>query len=385
MAGHPAPFAIRQPVPLNTFIFIGPEGPHPLEQWILGARLAATADLVSHLATDSTVEKIIIVTPLRDLPTRFVGWPVIWNFDSEGVPFHFGERLAQLMAVYPAPAFAYFGAGCAPLLTPAQIQSAVADVLAAVNPFSLTNNLLSSDWLITNCAAEIQARTERLGRDNMLAPVLKYEANLDVRALPASAATRADIDTPADLFALAFHPQLPPNLRAYLQAHPAPEKMRANWHAARRLLAMPGSRLTLIGRVSAAVLSFLEARTRCWTRVFSEERGMTASGRQAQGNVHSLVARHLERVGPAQFFAELAEMTDLVIFDTRVLLASMGRWPSAADRYASDAGQSELIADSFLRELTEAALRAPVPVLLGGHGVVTGDLYALLEAELKWT
>lgn len=368
-------------MPLNTFIFIGPEGPSPLEQWVLGARLAAAADLVAQLATCSEVGQIIIATPLRELKTRYAAWPVQWDFDAESEPFHFGERLAQLTAAYTSPAFAYFGAGCAPLLVQAQIQPALAEVPLAITPLSITNNLLSSDWLISNCAAELQARVERLGRDNMLAPVLKYEANLDVRALPASAATRADIDTPADLLALAQHPHLPQHLRAYLSTHPAPEKMQANWQAARRLLATPGSRITLIGRVSAAVLSVLEARTRCWTRVFSEERGMAASGRQAQGNVHSLVARHFERVGPAAFFAELAEMTDLVIFDTRVVLASTGRWPSAADRYASDAGQPELIADSFLRELTQVAINAPVPVLLGGHGVVTGDLYALLETE----
>jgi len=370
-------------MPLNTFIFIGPEGPSPLEQWVLGARLAATADLVAQLSACSEVAKIIIATPLPELKARYADWPVTWDFDSESETFHFGGRLAQLTAAYISPAFAYFGAGCAPLLAQTQIQPALAETLATKAPFSITNNLLSSDWLISNCAAEIQARIERLGRDNMLAPVLKYEANLDVRALPASAATRADIDTPADLFALAHHPHLPQHLRAYLDENPAPEKMQANWQAARRLLAMPGSRITLIGRVSAAALSFLEARTRCWTRVFSEERGMTASGRQAQGNVHSLVARHLRNIGPTNFFAELAEMTDLVIFDTRVILASMNLWPSAADRYASDAGQPELIADEFLRALTQAAMNAPMPVLLGGHGVVTGDVYALLEAGLK--
>lgn len=372
-------------MPLNAFIFIGPEGHSPLEEWVLGARLAATADLLSQLKACPEVTNIIIATPLRELSTLFADWPVTWDFDTESQPFHFGERLAQLTAAYPAPAVAYFGAGCAPLLAQTQIQATLGAVLAAASPFSITNNLLSSDWLVSNCVAEIQTRTERLGRDNMLAPVLKYEANLEVHALPASAATRADIDTPADLLALSQHPYLPSNLHAYLELHPVPEKMTANWRAARRLLATPGSRITLIGRVSAAVLSALEARTRCWTRVFSEERGMTASGRQAQGNVHSLVARHLARVGPAAFFAEMAEMTDLVIFDTRVVLASTNRWPSAADRYASDAGQPELIADSFLRELTQAALNAPVPVLLGGHGVVTGDLYALLETDLKRT
>ena len=106
---------------------------------------------------------------------------------------------------------------------------------------------------------------------------------------------------------------------------------------------------------------------------------MVASGRQAAGHVHSLIAGLLRRVGPAAFFTELAEMADVVFFDTRVALASLGRWPEAGDRFASDALQPEAVSDSLLRELTQAALAAPLPVLLGGHSLVTGDLLLLLD------
>jgi len=39
----------------------------------------------------------------------------------------------------------------------------------------------------------------------------------------------------------------------------------------------------------------------------------------------------------------------------------------------------ESIADPWLRDFTTAAANAPIPVLLGGHGVVAGGLYALAE------
>jgi hypothetical protein len=143
----------------------------------------------------------------------------------------------------------------------------------------------------------------------------------------------------------------------------------------------PGTRLTLIGRVSSAIWQYLESRTRGWTRVLSEERGMAASGRQAAGVARSLVAAHLWRVGPEAFCAELSQMAEAVFFDTRVALAHLNVWPDAADRYASDAGQPELIRDERLRALTRAALAAPIPIVLGGHGVVAGDLYALLETQ----
>jgi hypothetical protein len=72
-------------------------------------------------------------------------------------------------------------------------------------------------------------------------------------------------------------------------------------------------------------------------------------------------------------------MTEAVFFDTRVALAHAGRWPPATDRYASDLGLPEQVADGWLREFTRAAIEAPMPVVLGGHGVVAGDLYGLVE------
>jgi hypothetical protein len=46
------------------------------------------------------------------------------------------------------------------------------------------------------------------------------------------------------------------------------------------------------------------------------------------------------------------------------------RWPSAADRFASDLLLHEPIADPWLRELTASAAAAPIPILLGGHTLV---------------
>jgi hypothetical protein len=40
---------------------------------------------------------------------------------------------------------------------------------------------------------------------------------------------------------------------------------------------------------------------------------------------------------------------------------------------------ADQVQDPTLRALTAAACRAPIPIVLGGHGVVAGDLYALVE------
>jgi hypothetical protein len=115
-------------------------------------------------------------------------------------------------------------------------------------------------------------------------------------------------------------------------------------------------------------------------RVFAEERGMRASGRQERGEVRSLLADYLERVGVDGFFDELAQLVDGVLFDNRVILAARGLWPSAADRFNSDLYQWDRVEDPFLRRLTQAAAEARVPVVLGGHSVVAGGLMALVEA-----
>ena len=361
---------------ITALLMIGEEGPELAAQWVAQGRLAAAEDALTLLQTLPGLTQVVIATPTQDLPHRYPHWPGQWDFDTPGPAFHFGQRLAELIARYPADIFLYLGAGSLPLLSRETLAACVAEVTASATPLALTNNRLSSDWLVCNTPAALAAHAHRLPRDNMLGWVLQNEAGLTVRDLPASAATRLDIDTPADLLLLRLHPRTPPALAAYLQAA-APANTA--WSRLRPIVFTPGQRLTLIGRVAPAVWQRVNARARLWVRVFSEERGMNASGRQDTGGVRSLIADYLTRLGPAAFFDTLATMTDAVVFDTRVALAHRGVWPSAADRYASDLGWPDHIADPFLRALTEAALIAPMPVVLGGHSVVSGDLYGLLE------
>lgn len=107
---------------------------------------------------------------------------------------------------------------------------------------------------------------------------------------------------------------------------------------------------------------------------------MRASGRQARGEVRSLLGYYLEAVSLARFFEELATMAQAIFLDNRVLFAHRGLWPSAADRFHSDLRQPEMVTDPFVRALTEAAMAAPVPVIMGGHSLVSGGMYALIEA-----
>lgn len=109
---------------------------------------------------------------------------------------------------------------------------------------------------------------------------------------------------------------------------------------------------------------------------------MEADGRAEQGAVRSLLGFLWEEVDPWRFFQALGELADLVLLDSRVLFAHLGRRPSAADRFRSDLLQPDKIQDPLVREFTAAAKEAPIPVILGGHSLVSGGLYALIE--LAW-
>ena len=134
------------------------------------------------------------------------------------------------------------------------------------------------------------------------------------------------------------------------------------------------------GRVSASTWAYLEYETACRVRLFSEERGMRASGRQARGEVRSLLADHLGLVGCDGFFDELAQLANGVLLDSRVILAARGLHPSRADRFNSDLLRWKDVREPFLKDMTRAAAEAQVPVVLGGHSVVAGGLMALLES-----
>src|SRR5205814_2329876 len=82
----------------------------------------------------------------------------------------------------------------------------------------------------------------------------------------------------------------------------------------------------------------------------AEERGMEADGRLERGRVRSLLGYYLEVAGSERFFATLADLGDAAFLDTRVLFSHRGRDVSRADRFWSDLGRVEEIADPFVRE-----------------------------------
>src|SRR6185436_6012946 len=105
-------------MPVTVLLFIGAEGPGQHEQWVAGGRLAAAQDALNLLQRLPNIGPIIVATPDQRLAEQYPHWPVIWDFDPPTKPFHFGQRLADLLAATTPAIFFYYGAGSLPLLPP---------------------------------------------------------------------------------------------------------------------------------------------------------------------------------------------------------------------------------------------------------------------------
>jgi hypothetical protein len=207
--------------------------------------------------------------------------------------------------------------------------------------------------------------------------VLSHDAGLKAVAWPASPATRLDIDVPVDAQIAALHPSCGVNLRSTVSALAWRDD---RLQAVRRVLRLPATRVILAGRVPSWAWAQMEKSTQCWVRVYSEERGMRAAGRQKAGLVKSILNDHLVSVGQPKFFEHLFGLADAMVWDDRVLWAARGLWPSAIDRYASDLGLVDQISDPFIRDFTQSIIEAPIPIITGGHTLVSGGLWTILES-----
>lgn len=361
---------LEQRLPL--VVFTGGGGESEPERWVAEGCYANTLDLLTRAAGVPELGPLVVAASHPGLCRALAPLPVEILLDEPGQHFHFGRRLREIVARFGFQRLLYIGGGAGALLS-AQDLAALARRALAIECGVLTNNLYSADLAAVAPATALDS-IDLPATDNDLAWRLAA-AGLPVESLPATAANRLDLDTPNDLLVAALHPACGPALRRYVAGLPLDGERVQRITA--ELASRQGEALAY-GRVSAAAWAALE-RLPCQTRIFSEERGMRASGREAQGLVHAWLGSYLQAVGPQAFFAALARSCTAALLDTRVLFAHLGLRPSAADRFYSDLLEPERISDPQVRALTAAARAAPVPLMLGGQSLVSGDLLALAE------
>lgn len=347
----------------------------PIEEE-LGAALAASAlDLLEEGLASGAFGAAILVADSAALASRL---PAGVELDVDSVPFHFGTRLAQVIRDRAIDRPLYVGAGGVPLLRGSDL-AAIAQRLRASENTVISNNYYSADLLAFTPGGAVH-EINLPDADNFLPRLLHDQAGLTSEPLPRSSATQFNIDSPADLAMLKLCGGAGPQLNNYLCSFNA--RTETYEHLIRTLVD-PKAEVLVAGRVGSAAWSYLEKETACRVRLFSEERGMQAAGRDRPGQARSLLAHHLREVGVTTFFRHLSELGDVACIDTRPMLSHLGVDPSRPDRFYSDLGQPEGIDQPLLREFTQAAVEAPLPVILGGHSLVSGGLMLLTEAAWR--
>lgn len=363
--------------PIGLIIFAsGPAPTQPLLRQMHSVRQAGAHDLLERAIAARSFDPIVVATGDRVFADSIADLPVTIDLDGDGGSFHFGRRLVEVIDCFELSRFLYMGAASAPLLTAADLAQ-IAETVQRHDRAVIANNINSTDWAAITPAAIVRAWIDRLPNDNSLGWILTHEAGLEPIGWPPSPGTRLDLDVPIDAQIAAGHPQCGSRVREAVSQLPWDDR---RLQAACKVLQTRASRVILAGRVPSWSLAQLEKTVQCWTRVYSEERGMRAAGRLGAGQVRSLLNDHLHAVGLSRFMAELCSLADAVLWDTRVLWAANGVWPSAEDRYAADLGLVDAISDPFIREFTQAVLDAPIPIVTGGHALVSGGLWALLES-----
>jgi hypothetical protein len=358
----------EQPV---LIVFHGGTGEGPAERLMARARVAA-ARATARAALDAGFEAVIIAT---DDPGAFEPLPagVLIDADPAGEPFVYHQRLGRLIERYGLERPAVMGSGSVPLLGVDEFALVVEQLQARDGRF-VTNNFFSAD-LTGWTPGDAFGRLSPMPRDNLLPRLLRDEAGLAPVILPRTTATQFDLDTPTDLAVLGLVRGVDPALALVAgEVAALTDRLRALLP----LLCDRSAELVVAGRVGSQAWQYLERETACRVRMFSEERGLATA---PEGHrPRSLLGFLLEAVGPERFFQRLGELGDAVVLDTRVIEAHLGLAPTREDRFASDLGAWERVAEPELRRLTKAALEAPVPVILGGHSMVSGGLMALNDA-----
>jgi len=351
--------------------FVGGLGGSPVEEMTAAARRAATLDTLERALSTGAFAFAVVVA---DAAEGLEALPPGVRLDVDPGAFHFGRRLASVIERLGLRSVVYFSGGSVPLLT-AEEFAGIAQKLARGEGQVVANNYYSADLVAFSPAAALR-RIDLPAIDNPLARLLAEQAGLVTHTLQRSIVSQFDIDSPADLVVLTLVGGAGPRLQALL------DDWRLDVSSYRRVLPLfvvSTAQVLVAGRSSSRVWQYLERQTACRVRFFAEERGMQAEGRIESGQARSLVGFYLATVGVERFFTTLAELADAAFLDSRVILAHLGLEPSRADRFLSDLGRYEEIEDPFLRQLTEGAARAAIPVLLGGHSLVSGGLMALIE------
>lgn len=356
----------------------------PPEGQPFGTHGAVAADGQRRLAAELSQRLGRLGAAVRPLPAELTA------------DFHWGRwftaaaRAAIADASGHIDAIGYAGGGALALLSDDGLEA----LLAPIPGEAVANNRFSADaFVVAGDLDAALAALEQCPTDNAAARSLEA-AGFGVRDLGSTPWVRFDVDTSLDLALLRLATRLPgtrpigEGVRGFLEMARLPGNRGLEVpHLARigEVMRDRSAELVVCGRVPVATWSELETETACRVRCLVEERGMR-SARGTGGVPRSILEALMRRSSPGELVEELARLGDAVVLDTRVLMAARAgsaeasEWPPEEERFAADFGDATRVGTPWLRELVEAAARAPVPFLMGGHALVSDGLRLIVAA-----
>ena len=352
-------------------IFEGGNPGSQIEQDMGILRQAIVKDNIERFRQVPEIDKIILVTNYVELRDS-VEPGVIVDFDHD--LFHFGKRLQEVINKYDLEAVFYIGGAAGPLLNITEIGAFCREVIAEPHTV-LTNNVQSADIVVFAPAQAINRIQNLPTADNSLANRL-HDVGLRKVIMPDSMGIHFDIDTPTDMLVLSINPKTGEHTR---KAFETLNYDTSHLLHAKNYLALPYADGLMSGRVGAPVLAHINAHIRCYMRVYSEERGMKSLGREQNNLVESLVGGFMEILGAREFLNYLSKFVHVAFIDSRVLFAHKKLHLSDSDRFYSDLLLPEKIENEWLKAFTQAVKEAPFPVVVGGHSLVSGGMWSLIE------
>lgn len=362
--------------PFTLLIIEGfPVSDNPVLEFVRKTRQANVLDNIQKSADVPGITRRLLYTTDPEMASSARKAGIEAELYPQSETFHFGNFLAEIIRHHRLTNVFYLGGGAAPLLPRRELKRIVESLEMRDMAFA-TNNLFSSDFVAFTSAQNLFS-IPLPPSDNGLAMALRDGGGMELLPLSSSPQTLMDIDTPTDIHILSLHPDISPRTKEEIEKF---NLKTGKFQAVQQLIPRREAEILLFGRVGSSLFSYLDQSTLCRFRILSEERSMKSRGRVERNEVFSLIGSLMQDIGPQKFMERLGQFCHAAILDTRVLFAHLRKRVSTSDRYFSDLGLWDRIEDQDVKILTWAAAEAPIPVILGGHSLVSGGLWTLVDA-----
>lgn len=361
---------------VSIVIIEGGDPSSEIEKMLFRIRQAVLLDNIEKMKKVGSIGAIYLLTNYPDLAEKAALQEgiILRPSSPAGEKFHFGRALQDLINQEKLEHVFYLGGASIPLITVEELEEICALLLRS-RPIIYSNNAMSAD-IVAFSPGNLINRINPPRFDNILAIALRDGAGVELRLFKPSTGLLFDLDTPADLLILAGSPFPGPRAREALQSL---NLDLSRLERVKEVLRSDYEDIMLLGRVGAPVMTKINQTLKIRLRVFSEERGMKALGREERGEAVSLMGYFLQEVGPQRFIQYIEKICRAAFLDTRVLMAHFQAGLSAEERYLSDLGRWQEMKEPFFKEFTRCAVNSAIPILLGGHSLILGGLWALAE------